>query len=351
MLVAARGASRARGEPPRGSTPPYYSRKRFSQRKIRTRLPRPARPVPRLRVSRLRCVACGARASEASEAFAFVREARAFRLAELALAATERPDSVVRKVRARRLLEKFFTTRKKARRSGGASARRRRPAGFVRGGDVALELVGASHESDERAHSDSGGILRKNPEKNSNHPMNQPLLPFGLAGARARRRRRAASSPPRAGRARRSAAAPRSTGSRDAPGTRVTQRTSPPVSPAGDGGSFFRREPSRHAFADALRRDVLAAPSPRRRRAPAPKWKHVFGGARASRARRRPRAARARRAPRGGGHRRARRGRAGAVRVEDPGRRRGASRTPRGTRKKNDSKRRDGNGDCARRRL
>jgi hypothetical protein len=63
MLDAARGASRARGEPREGK--PVFEPEN-------------------------RCAACEARAREASLSFAFVREARAFRLAELAL--SEDPD-------------------------------------------------------------------------------------------------------------------------------------------------------------------------------------------------------------------------------------------------------------------
>lgn len=292
MLVAARGASRARGEPHEGKHAAILLEKEvFATENTNASSATRATGTASPRVSRLGCVACGARASEASEAFAFVREARAFRLAELALAATERPDSGRPEGSARAAsLRTFSLPVKKGAAEAEALLRGADdpPASFA-AGTLLLELVGASHESDERAHSTQEVYSEKNPEKNSNHPMNQPLLPFGLAGAaRAEEATRRVFAAARGfARALERAAAPRSPGSRDAPGTRVTQRTSPPVSPAGDGGSFFRREPSRHAFADdALRRDVLAAliASAAPRSGPE-NGNMFFGGVRARRAR------------------------------------------------------------------
>ena len=274
MLVAARGASRALGEPHEGKHAASLEEEVFATEKTSASPATGATGTAPPRVSRLRCVACGARASEASEAFAFVREARAFRLAELALAATERPDSgrpggsaraassrIPQFSRAANFSETFSLKKGAAEAEALLRGADDPPASFA-AGTLLLELVGASHESDERAHSTQEVYSEKNPEKNSNHPMNQPLLPFGLAGAaRAEEATRRVVAAARGfARALERAAAPRSPGTRDAPGTRVTQRTSPSASPA-SGGSFFRREPaSRHAFAgDALRRDVLAA--------------------------------------------------------------------------------------------
>lgn len=279
MLVAARGASRALGEPHEGKHAASLEEEVFATEKTSASPATGATGTAPPRVSRLRCVACGARASEASEAFAFVREARAFRLAELALAATERPDSgrpggsaraassrIPQFSRAANFSETFSLKKGAAEAEALLRGADDPPASFA-AGTLLLELVGASHESDGRAFSFfSTQSTQVDSEKNpmdTNHPTNQPLFPFGrgTGGARAEEATRRVVAAARGfARALERAAAPRSPGTRDAPGTRVTQRTSPPASPA-SGGSFFRREPaSRHAFAgDALRRDVLAA--------------------------------------------------------------------------------------------
>ena len=278
MLVAARGASRALGEPHEGKHAASLEEEVFATEKTSASPATGATGTAPPRVSRLRCVACGARASEASEAFAFVREARAFRLAELALAATERPDSgrpggsaraassrIPQFSRAANFSETFSL-------KGAAEAEALLrgaddpPASFA-AGTLLLELVGASHESDGRAFSffstqSTQVDSEKNPETDTNRPANQPLsVPFGRGTGAPRAEeatRRVVAAARGFARALERAAAPRSPGTRDAPGTRVTQRTS---LVGHSGGSFFRREPaSRHAFAgDALRRDVLAA--------------------------------------------------------------------------------------------
>ena len=276
MLVAARGASRALGEPHEGKhAEDLLEEEVFATEKTSAS---PASPATRAtgpappRVSRLRCVACLRRdASEASGAFALVREARAFRLAELALAATERPDSgrpggsaraassrIPQFSRAANFSETFSLKKGAAEAEALLRGADDPPASFA-AGTLLLELVGASHESDGRAQSTQTFDC-------AHHPTNQPLLPFGLvAAARGEEATRRVVAAARGfARALERAAAPRSPGTRDGDsGTRVTQRTSPPASPASGGrGSFFRREPlpSRHAFAgDALRRDVLAA--------------------------------------------------------------------------------------------
>jgi len=282
MLVAARGASRALGEPHEGKHAASLEEEVFATEKTSASPATGATGTAPPRVSRLRCVACGARASEASEAFAFVREARAFRLAELALAATERPDSgrpggsaraassrIPHFSRAANFSETFSLKKGAAEAEALLRGADDPPASFA-AGTLLLELVGASHESDGRAfsffstQSTEEVDSEKNPETDTNHPANQPLpVPFGRGTGAARAEeatRRVVAAARGFARALERAAAPRSPGTRDAPGTRVTQRTSPPASPA-SGGSFFRREPaSRHAFAgDALRRDVLAA--------------------------------------------------------------------------------------------
>ena len=283
MLVAARGASRALGEPHEGKHAASLEEEVFATEKTSASPATGATGTAPPRVSRLRCVACGARASEASEAFAFVREARAFRLAELALAATERPDSgrpggsaraassrIPQFSRAANFSETFSLKKGAAEAEALLRGADDPPASFA-AGTLLLELVGASHESDGRAfsffstQSTQVDEKEKNPETDTNHPANQPLpVPFGRGTGAARAEeatRRVVAAARGFARALERAAAPgASPGTRDAPGTRVTQRTSPPASPA-SGGSFFRREPaSRHAFAgDALRRDVLAA--------------------------------------------------------------------------------------------
>ena len=281
MLVAARGASRALGEPHEGKHAASLEEEVFATEKTSASPATGATGTAPPRVSRLRCVACGARASEASEAFAFVREARAFRLAELALAATERPDSgrpggsaraassrIPQFSRAANFSETFSLKKGAAEAEALLRGADDPPASFA-AGTLLLELVGASHESDGRAFSffstqSTQVDSEKNPETDTNRPANQPLpVPFGRGTGAARAEeatRRVVAAARGFARALERAAAPRSPGTRDAPGTRVTQRTSPPASPA-SGGSFFRREPaSRHAFAgDALRRDVLAA--------------------------------------------------------------------------------------------
>ena len=282
MLVAARGASRALGEPHEGKHAASLEEEVFATEKTSASPATGATGTAPPRVSRLRCVACGARASEASEAFAFVREARAFRLAELALAATERPDSgrpggsaraassrIPQFSRAANFSETFSLKKGAAEAEALLRGADDPPASFA-AGTLLLELVGASHESDGRAfsffstQSTQVDEKEKNPETDTNRPANQPLpVPFGRGTGAPRAEeatRRVVAAARGFARALERAAAPRSPGTRDAPGTRVTQRTSPPASPA-SGGSFFRREPaSRHAFAgDALRRDVLAA--------------------------------------------------------------------------------------------
>lgn len=276
MLVAARGASRALGEPHEGKHAASLEEEVFATEKTSASPATGATGTAPPRVSRLRCVACGARASEASEAFAFVREARAFRLAELALAATERPDSgrpggsaratssrIPQFSRAANFSETFSLKKGAAEAEALLRGADDPPASFA-AGTLLLELVGASHESDGRASfSESTQVDSEKNPMDTNHPTNRPLLPFGRGTGAARAEeatRRVVAAARGFARALERAAAPRSPGTRDAPGTRVTQRTSPSASPA-SGGSFFRREPaSRHAFAgDALRRDVLAA--------------------------------------------------------------------------------------------
>lgn len=280
MLVAARGASRALGEPHEGKHAASLEEEVFATEKTSASPATGATGTAPPRVSRLRCVACGARASEASEAFAFVREARAFRLAELALAATERPDSgrpggsaraassrIPQFSRAANFSETFSLKKGAAEAEALLRGADDPPASFA-AGTLLLELVGASHESDGRAfsffstQSTQVDEKEKNPETDTNRPANQPLpVPFGRGTGAARAEeatRRVVAAARGFARALERAAAPRSPGTRDAPGTRVTQRTS---LVGHSGGSFFRREPaSRHAFAgDALRRDVLAA--------------------------------------------------------------------------------------------
>lgn len=134
MLDAARGASRARGEPREG--------KHVFEPE-----------------SENRCAACEARAREASLSFAFVREARAFRLAELALSEDpDRGDS--RPVGSTDKTHAAFQRPRLARGSpSGLSASRATamlrgaddpPASFA-AGTLLLELTGASAPEDGRS--------------------------------------------------------------------------------------------------------------------------------------------------------------------------------------------------------
>ena len=305
MLVAARGASRARGEPHEGKHAAILLEKEvFATENTNASSATRATGTASPRVSRLGCVACGARASEASEAFAFVREARAFRLAELALAATERPDSGRPEGSARAAsLRNFSLPVKKAppKREALLRGADDPPASFA-AGTLLLELVGASHESDERAHSTQEVYSEKNPEKNSNHPMNQPLLPFGLAGAARARRRRAASSPPRAGSRALSSARRRGRpvhATRPVRASRSGRRhpSLPRGTAARSSDASLRDTPSRTTRCGGTywRRSSL-----RRRRAPAPKMETCFSAAfaRVARAPSTPRGSRASRSAR-----------------------------------------------------
>ena len=262
MLVAARGASRALGEPHEGKHAASLEEEVFATEKTSASPATGATGTAPPRVSRLRCVACGARASEASEAFAFVREARAFRLAELALAdrfntdrsITDRPapaslnppgGSAPPNAASRPRFGRVAPTSLNPSRAYAAILRGADdpPASFA-AGTYLLELAGASpHDSDDTATN----ITQDRRETAKTHlSRKEPPLPFGLAGAaRAKEAKR------------RVAVAARSFAT-----ALEIERTEPfPVASRHENVSaaFFRRDTAHAHSSDALRRDVLAA--------------------------------------------------------------------------------------------
>ena len=260
MLGAARGASRARGEPREGKHAGDHEAEGFATAHASASL-FAENKSPALSASP-RAAACVRCETRASEAFAFVREARAFRLAELALAdrfntdrsITDRPapaslnppgGSAPPNAASRPRFGRVAPTSLNPSRAYAAILRGADdpPASFA-AGTYLLELAGASpHDSDDTATN----ITQDRRETAKTHlSRKEPPLPFGLAGAaRAKEAKR------------RVAVAARSFAT-----ALEIERTEPfPVASRHENVSaaFFRRDTAHAHSSDALRRDVLAA--------------------------------------------------------------------------------------------
>ena len=267
MLEAARGASRARGESREGKHAADREAGGFetaNEEDERASFSA-TRAIASASASARRSSACARCETRASETFAFVREARAFRLAELAVAATERTNpasppggsgSGSGSGSALVAGPGPAASPPRLRRAAPASAARARtilrgaddpPASFA-AGTLLLELVGAGLDGDAASVSrGAGDAIAEAREPKPRTRERKPLLPFGLTGAaRAREAKE-----------RVAAAARAFAGALSDERAATTRATTSRLHDASD--TFFRRDTA-HAFSsDALRRDVLAA--------------------------------------------------------------------------------------------